>query len=606
MEKQGGPITLSFGISKVDQERRIVSGIATTEVLDKQGDIVDYDGSVEAFREWPGNIREQHDSKKAVGRALHWEPMPDKRAIWVDAYISKSPDGEATWTKVQEGILKGFSVHGHVLSSRPEVVKAADGTSQHANRVLRYRLDELSLVDNPACPEALVHLVKSVNGVAEATDVLDKAVDPSVGGGVDRETIPDEDFAGPDRSYPIVTPADVEDAASLVGKAGDPDAVKRKIIAIAKRKGGAFVAKLPEAWKGENDSEKEKAMGNPYEAVLRKAMDAIERARSSAEDTRWDAGDIIDILNDLNDLLASRTLDALSEENPDPAASGDALALQQVVQTLIQMLQQRVTQGYQPNGPSDLLGGAQGAAAAGGETASAPTGEGEESVKAASARTLMKALLAKGVDLSDGGDDADEGEGKEKETPEQKQLSAQHMHDLAVALGAKCKGKGEGDEEEKANQGAAGQPWPGKQEDEDVMREKVASVVGAEMSKALGGYVPQATLETALGDLEARVKGTLEKAVNLSFTALEERLKALEEAPAHVEAPAVRQVPGGLQMVEKAIGGPVSVTSPGGAFGNLTAEDLSKAAEAESDPFVRQTLGQAAAFKALREQLARR
>ncbi len=77
--------------------------------------------------------------------------------------------------------------------------------------------------------------------------------DTSVGGGTDRDKIPAEDFAGKDRSFPIVTPGDVSDAASSIGRAGSDnyssDQLKANIIRIARRKGSAFVAELPEAWK---------------------------------------------------------------------------------------------------------------------------------------------------------------------------------------------------------------------------------------------------------------------------------------------------------------------------------------------------------------------
>lgn len=76
--------------------------------------------------------------------------------------------------------------------------------------------------------------------------------DPNVGGGTDRDTIPAADFAGKNRSFPIVTPKDVADAAASLGRAGAdnyaPDELKARIIAIAKRKGAAFVAQLPKAW----------------------------------------------------------------------------------------------------------------------------------------------------------------------------------------------------------------------------------------------------------------------------------------------------------------------------------------------------------------------
>lgn len=76
-----------------------------------------------------------------------------------------------------------------------------------------------------------------------------KNVDPNVGGGVDRDKLPDSDFAGPGR--PIVKPGDVQDAASSIGrsKKASPDTLKKNIKRIAKRKGPSFEQRLPAAWK---------------------------------------------------------------------------------------------------------------------------------------------------------------------------------------------------------------------------------------------------------------------------------------------------------------------------------------------------------------------
>jgi len=85
-----------------------------------------------------------------------------------------------------------------------------------------------------------------------------REMDLDVGGGVDREKIPGKDFAGRNRSFPIVTPGDVSDAASSIGRAGEDnyssDELKRRIIRIARRKGASFVAELPESWKKEMDA----------------------------------------------------------------------------------------------------------------------------------------------------------------------------------------------------------------------------------------------------------------------------------------------------------------------------------------------------------------
>jgi len=91
--------------------------------------------------------------------------------------------------------------------------------------------------------------------VSEAVALAERQMDKNVGGGVDRDKIPDEDFAGKNRSFPIVRPGDVADAAASIGRAGpdnySTDELKRRIIAIAKRKGKAFVAQLPEKWQEE-------------------------------------------------------------------------------------------------------------------------------------------------------------------------------------------------------------------------------------------------------------------------------------------------------------------------------------------------------------------
>ncbi len=66
-----------------------------------------------------------------------------------------------------------------------------------------------------------------------------------------RDKMSAADFAGPDETYPISTQADVDAAKRLIGKAADPEAVKRKIIAIAKRKG----LTIPAAWRAAQDGD---------------------------------------------------------------------------------------------------------------------------------------------------------------------------------------------------------------------------------------------------------------------------------------------------------------------------------------------------------------
>jgi phage head maturation protease len=160
--------THGFWFSKVDSEKRQVWGFATNEEPDKQGEIVDYDASIEAFKAWPGNIRAQHDRQKAVGTCISWTPVPERRGIWVGAQISRSRDGEDAWMKVVEGVLKGFSIGGEVIQTKPHVLKSG-GRERTYNRITKYRLDELSLVDNPANPNASISVVKISGAAPEVT-----------------------------------------------------------------------------------------------------------------------------------------------------------------------------------------------------------------------------------------------------------------------------------------------------------------------------------------------------------------------------------------------------------------------------------------------------
>jgi hypothetical protein len=114
-------------------------------------------------------------------------------------------------------------------------------------------------------PSDLAKLTKLKRQLAEQEEAAKRDMDPDVGGGTDRDKIPGEDFAGPHRSFPIVKPGDVSDAASSIGQAAPEDRakVKANIIAIAHRKGPAHVDQLPDAWKDGDDAKGAAKAGGP-------------------------------------------------------------------------------------------------------------------------------------------------------------------------------------------------------------------------------------------------------------------------------------------------------------------------------------------------------
>ena len=149
----GSNVRLSMPIAKVDKERRMVSGFATLDNVDRQGDIVPTEASIKAFEKFRGNIREMHDDKKAVGKLVafkedsFYDPETEKvyKGVFVSAYVSKG--AQDTWEKVLDGTLTGFSIGGSVKDYEDKYDEKMD---KSIRIIKEYDLFELSLVDNPA------------------------------------------------------------------------------------------------------------------------------------------------------------------------------------------------------------------------------------------------------------------------------------------------------------------------------------------------------------------------------------------------------------------------------------------------------------------------
>jgi hypothetical protein len=159
-------VRLSMPIGKVDIERRMVSGFATLDNIDKQDDIVTTEASLLAFKNFRGNLREMHQPS-AVGKIVsfkedkYFDPNSKKfySGVYVSAYVSKG--AQDAWEKVLDGTYSGFSIGGNIKSWDD----AYNAEMDKAIRVIKdYDLYELSLVDSPANQFASIISVEKVNG----------------------------------------------------------------------------------------------------------------------------------------------------------------------------------------------------------------------------------------------------------------------------------------------------------------------------------------------------------------------------------------------------------------------------------------------------------
>ena len=167
----GDSVRISMPFAKVDAERRIVSGFATLDNVDKQYDIVTPEASVKAFSKFRGNIREMHQPS-AIGKMVsfkedkYFDPETKKfySGIYVSAYVSKG--AQDAWEKVLDGTYSGFSIGGRMNKFED----AYDEKMDTPVRIIKdYDLIELSLVDNPANQFASILSVQKVDGVDTIT-----------------------------------------------------------------------------------------------------------------------------------------------------------------------------------------------------------------------------------------------------------------------------------------------------------------------------------------------------------------------------------------------------------------------------------------------------
>lgn len=299
---------LSFPIvktEKTDDGDLLVYGKATDGSVDSDEQIVDPEWSAKALQDWletGGNVRVQHNpSLYPAGKGIQVDVGPDGHYV-------KSLIVEPTAKRlVEKGVLTAYSVG----ISRPDIVRDSVARNGRITGGPHTQIVEISLVDRPANKNCGIQLMKANDDgspewvgklfgdtevtlkamdsvfnpadlakllrhreVAEERELAEKRdMDQNVGGGTDRDKIPAADFAGRNRSFPIVTPGDVSDAAASIGRAGSDNyssqQLRENIIRIARRKGQSFVAALPQSWRDDMD-------GN-------KSVDEVETAKVEAE-----------------------------------------------------------------------------------------------------------------------------------------------------------------------------------------------------------------------------------------------------------------------------------------------------------------------------------
>lgn len=177
-ESDGDNLKVTMPIAKVDKERRIVSGFATLDNVDRHGDIITADASKKAFSSFKGNVRLMHQPIPA-GKLVSFkeqsyydnETGKTYNGIFVDAYISKGASN--IWEMVLDGTLTSFSIGGKIKKSDTVFDKEEDSS---VRVVTDYELQELSLVDSPANQLANIFSIQKTDDGLIADGIFNKSV----------------------------------------------------------------------------------------------------------------------------------------------------------------------------------------------------------------------------------------------------------------------------------------------------------------------------------------------------------------------------------------------------------------------------------------------
>lgn len=148
-------------LTKVDEEKRLLYGLVTEEVVDQSGEILDYETSKAYFQEWSdgiakasggsslGNLRLMHQPVVA-GKLVDLSFDDEARQISCVAKVVS----DDVWKLVLEGCLTGFSMGGKYIKRWQDA--ALKGVRRFTAKPV-----EVSVVDNPCVSTATFEYIKS-------------------------------------------------------------------------------------------------------------------------------------------------------------------------------------------------------------------------------------------------------------------------------------------------------------------------------------------------------------------------------------------------------------------------------------------------------------
>lgn len=151
-------------LKAVDEDKRILTGIATTPSTDRMGDIVEPKG---AEFKLPIPFLWQHDSRQPIGHVT--KAKVTSAGIEVEVQIAKIDEAgtlkdrvDEAWQSIKSGLVRGMSIGFSAVESA-----RIEGT--YGMRFLKWLWLELSAVTIAANGDATIQTIKSIDKAQRAS-----------------------------------------------------------------------------------------------------------------------------------------------------------------------------------------------------------------------------------------------------------------------------------------------------------------------------------------------------------------------------------------------------------------------------------------------------
>jgi HK97 family phage prohead protease len=148
-------------IKAIDDDERVIEGIATTPTPDAMDDIIEPMG---AEFKLPLPFLKQHDSREPIGQVISAKVGPKGITVRVKLIKVTEPPAlkerlDVAWAEIKSGLVRGLSIGFSPL-------EWSDIKGTYGLRYIRWAWRELSAVTIPANMEASITAIKSADEAA--------------------------------------------------------------------------------------------------------------------------------------------------------------------------------------------------------------------------------------------------------------------------------------------------------------------------------------------------------------------------------------------------------------------------------------------------------